>query len=137
MNSPITNTYELDALISRPPTEVVDLIRRTPGSFAVLGAGGKMGFHISCMLKRALSAAGRDERVLTVSRFGSPTVREQFVEAGFDVVSADMSDPLQVAELPDADHVFYLAGIKFGTTNQPELLQRMNVQNATSDCGTV
>lgn len=41
---------ELDDLISTPNDKVVAVVRDLPGRFAVLGAGGKMGFHISKML---------------------------------------------------------------------------------------
>jgi nucleoside-diphosphate-sugar epimerase len=120
-------TAGLDELISRPTAAVIQAIERIPGRFAVLGAGGKMGFHISLMLQRCLKALNRAEPVITVSRFGSPAVREQFEAAGFDVVAADLSDPSAVAELPDVQNVVFLAGVKFGTSHDSQLLQRMNV----------
>lgn len=118
---------ELDELISRPPVAVCEAIRRLPGEFAVLGAGGKMGFHVASMLQRALLAIGRNERVLAVSRFTSGRERHKFEQAGFDVRAADLSDPDQVSQLPRVPNVLFLAGMKFGTASQPELLERMNV----------
>lgn len=118
---------ELDDLISTPNKNVIEVVRNLPGRFAVLGAGGKMGFHISRMLQRALMAAGRDERVITVSRFSDPAKREQFERAGFEVVAADLAEANQVTGLPDADNVISLTAIKFGTSGQPDLLERINI----------
>ena len=86
-----------------------------------------MGFHASLMLQRALRELGRSDVVMTVSRFGSPGTRRQFDDAGFRVVAADLSDRQSVADLPVADNIFFLAGVKFGTSDQPAMLQRMNV----------
>lgn len=118
---------ELDEYLTRPPVSVSEAVKRLPGGFAVLGAGGKMGFHVANMLQRALLAAGRNERVLVVSRFGSEQERRKFEQAGFDVRATDLSEEEQVARLPRMPNVIYLAGVKFGTSNAPELLQRMNV----------
>ena len=118
---------ELDELISRPTAGVIETVRNHPGRFAVLGAGGKMGLHVGMMLRRALEAVGRNEPVIAVSRFGSVEKRALFEDAGFEVHVADMSEQAQVRELPAAENVFYLAGIKFGTSGNPGLLARMNV----------
>ena len=122
-----TTPEELDDLISTPNDKVIDVVRNLHGRFAVLGAGGKMGFHISRMLQRALVAAGRDERVITVSRFSDVAKREQFERAGFEVVAADLAEADQIAGLPDAENIISLAAIKFGTSGQPDLLQRINI----------
>ena len=122
-----TTPDELDDLISTPNDKVVAVVRNLPGRFAVLGAGGKMGFHISKMLQRALVAAGRDEPVITVSRFSDTAKREQFQRAGFEVVASDLAEADQVAALPDAQNIISLAAIKFGTSGQPGLLHRINI----------
>lgn len=118
---------DLDRWISEPCEPVMEALRQCPGRIAVLGAAGKMGFHLSLLLQRATRALGRTDPVLTVSRFGSPEARGQFTEAGFEVLSSDLSDPDQVAALPPIENVFFLAGIKFGTSHAPALLERMNV----------
>ena len=123
----VESTNELDRLISQPTDGVLEAVRQTKGSFGVLGAGGKMGFHLSSMLQRALTSVGRSDRVVTVSRFAAAEKREQFESAGFEVHTADLSDPNQVQQLPELENIFYLAGIKFGTSSNPQLLQRMNL----------
>ncbi|MCA9064447.1 MAG: NAD(P)-dependent oxidoreductase [Planctomycetaceae bacterium] len=121
---------ELDALISCPPSAVIESVRRQPGRFAVLGAGGKMGFHITLMLQKALEQAGRPDRVIAVSRFGESSRRRPFEDAGLEVISADLAEPEQVAALPDAENVISLAAIKFGTSGRPDLLQRINIETS-------
>lgn len=118
---------ELDRWISAPPEPVIEALRACPGRTAVLGAAGKMGFHLSLMLQRAAQALGRQEPILTVSRFGSAAARSQFADAGFEVLSADLSQSEEVAALPAVENVFFLAGVKFGTAHDPGLLERMNV----------
>ncbi|MCH2203863.1 MAG: NAD(P)-dependent oxidoreductase [Fuerstiella sp.] len=119
---------QLDDRLSEPDAGVIDTIRHSAGHLIVLGAGGKMGFHLSRMLQRSLTLLGRSDRVITVSRFSHEETRTQFADAGFDVFQADLSDPDQLRDLPDADSVFYLAGVKFGTQNQPDLLKRYNIK---------
>lgn len=121
---------QLDDLISTPVARVINSVRSLSGRFAVLGAGGKMGFHISLMLQRALRAAGSSEPLITVSRFGDAAKREQFEKAGFEVVSADLAEQNQVLALPDAANVISLAAIKFGTSGRPDLLRRINVETS-------
>ena len=120
-------TEELDQLISTPSDAVLATLRRSEGTFAVLGAGGKMGFHLASMLRTALTQLGRSNAVTTISRFADCNVRAKFEQAGFQVIGADISDPNEVQRLPLFDHVFFLAGVKFGASHQPEMLHRMNV----------
>lgn len=128
MNTPTpANAQDLDLLISTPTDAVIETVRQHEGEFAVLGAGGKMGFHLCLMLQRALDAIGRKERVRAVSRFSSVRSRAEFEEAGFEVHAADLSEPDQLSQLPDTPNVFFIAGVKFGTSQDPALLQRMNV----------
>ena len=62
---------EIDDFISRPTPRVIEAIARTPGPFMVLGAGGKIGLHLSTMLRRALDQLGRNDRVMAVSRYST------------------------------------------------------------------
>ncbi len=122
-----TTGDELDRHLSEPDTGVIAAVRSCSGPFTVLGAGGKMGLHVCQMLRRALQALGREDSVLAVSRFSSPQARTLFTGSGIEVIAADLSDPDAYAPLPTAGSVVYLAGVKFGTSSSPELLQQMNV----------
>lgn len=118
---------ELDARITRPTENVLAAIDACAGEFLVLGAAGKMGFHVTRMLQRSLQELGRRDGVTAVSRFASPDSRLPFDRCGVTVVAADLSDADRLAKVPPAENVFYLAGIKFGTCGSADLLKRMNV----------
>ncbi|MDF1753180.1 MAG: NAD(P)-dependent oxidoreductase [Verrucomicrobiales bacterium] len=126
LNTP-GNVKELDELIASPSDEVIESIRKRDGDFTVLGAGGKMGYHLCLMLQKALAAAGKKSTVRAVSRFGSVRAGEEFEAIGCEVVRADLSDREGLKALPDSPNVFFLAGVKFGTSNDTGLLELMNV----------
>ena len=120
------NTLELDEMITRPCDRVREAIRLCPGPITVLGAGGKMGFHLCRMLQRTLQELGRKNDLLAVSRFSSANSLISFEKAGIATHTADLSNEEQLRSIPDTALVFFLAGVKFGTANNPELLARMN-----------
>jgi len=124
---PSTNS-ELDELITRPTDEVRDAIQRCPGPITVLGAAGKMGFHLCLMLQRVLTQLDRRDHLVAVSRFSTAHSLAPFQKAGIATRVADLSQREQVATIPATPWVFYLAGVKFGTTDNPALLTRMNSQ---------
>ena len=86
-----------------------------PGDIMVLGAGGKMGPTLVRLLVRA---GGGNRRITAVSRFGDGRARRSIEQAGAVTLAADLLDPDQVAGLPDAPNVIFMAGQKFGTTGQ-------------------
>lgn len=120
----------LDEFMSRPTPGVLEAVGRTEGDLAVLGAGGKMGFHLAWMLQRAVEALGQSDRrtVTAVSRFGPGGARRRFEERGIAAIPADLSEAGPLAALPDFPNVFFLAGVKFGTAHEPGLLERFNVE---------
>jgi nucleoside-diphosphate-sugar epimerase len=118
---------QVDEFLSQPEAGVIETVARTPGPFVVLGAGGKMGLHLSMMLRKALRSSGRRDQVIAVSRFKSVNAREVFEAHGIATHDCDLMDLDALAALPDAPVVFYLAGVKFGTASAPELLHQANV----------
>lgn len=119
----------LDEFMSRPTTGVMEVLKSISGDVLVLGAGGKMGLHVCLMLQRALEELGvSDRKVIAVSRFGGEGARKPFEREGVQVISADLCDQEQLDGLPDAPSVIFLAGVKFGTSHDPELLNKMNVE---------
>lgn len=117
-----------DRLLSEPSAGVLVTVREMAGPVVVLGAGGKMGLHVCAMLVRAAREVGRDLPVIAVSRFRSLRAEAEFAEAGIRTIAADLSQGDEVARLPDAGTVFFMAGVKFGTAASPERLHRMNVE---------
>lgn len=119
---------EVDDFISQPTPRVLEVVGRTPGPFLVLGAGGKIGLHLSVMLRRALDALGRRDRVIAVSRFSTLRDRAAFEQRGIETLACDLGDAAALATLPEAPTVFFLAGVKFGTATAPGLLHAVNVE---------
>jgi hypothetical protein len=83
---------ELDELASEPDRAVVETLSKIDGDLIVAGAGGKMGFHLALMLRRALNELGTGQKVIAISRFGEPGAREPFEAAGIETVPADLCD---------------------------------------------
>ncbi len=119
---------EVDDWLGEPDAGVIACLARHRGPFAVLGAGGKLGLHLCVMLKRALAAGGRSDPVIAISRFRTLRDREDFTRRGIAVRAGALTDPAFVAALPEAPTVFFLAGVKFGTASQPELLAAVNAR---------
>jgi len=127
MNCPST-IGELDEIITRPTEQVRAAIELCPGPITVLGAAGKMGFHLCLMLKRVLSQLDREHDLVAVSRFSTANSLIPFQEAKIRTLVADLSESEQIDTIPVTPWVFFLAGIKFGTADNPALLDRMNSQ---------
>lgn len=122
MTTPPRTDREIELLLSTPTPAVQTALPRLTGDFAVLGVGGKMGTTTAVMLRRALDAAGRrDTRVYGVSRFSRPEMQSELESFGVQTVACDLTDSAQVAALPEAQNVLFLAGQKFGTDGAPEL----------------
>ncbi len=117
---------ELEEALSRPPEAVIEMFRRLPGDVMLLGAGGKMGLSLARMTRRAADAAGLKRRVIAVSRFQSLNSTEMFHEAGIETITCDLLNEAMVNQLPDADNVIVMAGMKFGATGSEWLTWAMN-----------
>lgn len=78
-----------------------------------------MGPTVARMVRRAADQSGAPRRVLAVSRFSAGPLAEQLIEAGIEVVRADLTDWASLASLPEMPNVIFLAGQKFGTRALP------------------
>lgn len=122
MKAPSSATDRIEHLLSTPPPLALEAVRQLSGDFTVLGVGGKMGTTVALMLRRALDAIGQSHRIVTgVSRFTRSTLPAELAAQGIRTVAGDLSDAQQVARLPAAENVIFLAGQKFGTDSSPEL----------------
>ncbi|HEX4947868.1 MAG TPA: NAD-dependent epimerase/dehydratase family protein [Blastocatellia bacterium] len=102
------------------------MLRRVPGDFLILGAGGKMGPSLAQRIKRTAAAADSSRRVIAVSRFSSAAARAELEHAGIETIACDLLDRQQIAALPEAENVFFLAGRKFGSTDRLDLTWAIN-----------
>lgn len=120
------NDEELEERLSRPSQPVIEALGRIPGDVVVLGAGGKMGPSLATMLRRAADHLGDSRQVIAVSRFSSGDTAAHLERAGVRVVRAELGDRDALARLPDAPHVVFLAGQKFGTRDLPSFTWAIN-----------
>lgn len=119
--APPRTTDALEELLSRPDAPLIESLSRLDGDLVLLGVGGKMGPTMARMAVRALRESGSGRRVIGVSRFSSPGLRERLESWGVATQPCDLLDERQVAELPDAAHVISMSGFKFGASESPEL----------------
>jgi len=106
----------LEDILSEPTDATKEIVAGLNGDIVVLGAGGKMGPTLAMMLRKA--SGGKN--IYAVSRFSDKAVRSRIERAGIKTIQADLLDVSLYSQLPDVENVFYLAGMKFGSTgNQP------------------
>ena len=128
MNLPalIRSEAELEETLARPSDADIEFARRLDGDVLIVGAGGKMGPSLARRVQRALARGGRPHRVMAASRFSSPDVRGRLEADDIQTVACDLLDPAQIAALPRAPNVLFLAGRKFGTLDRTDLTWVIN-----------
>lgn len=107
----------LEELLSRPTVPVVEAMRGMGDGLLILGAGGKMGPSLARLARRAAREAGVDCRIVAVARFTKPGLEEALRTDGIETIRCDLFDAAQVAALPDLPHLVFMAGQKFGTSD--------------------
>jgi len=126
MTDLIQSEAELEEVLTRPSPELVEFFRTLTGRLLILGAGGKMGPTLAVLARRAADAAGCPVNVAAVSRFSQPETRQWLEARGVDTLCCDLLDGTAVRHLPEAEHVIYLVGVKFGTTQNPAATWAVN-----------
>lgn len=117
----ITSEEMLIDRMTAPSKAVVEAVSELEGDVVILGAGGKMGPTLAELLVRAGA-----KRVIGVSRFSDARVGAYLEQAGVEIVRADLLDEKDLARLPDAPNVLFLAGFKFGATGNSPMTWAMN-----------
>jgi nucleoside-diphosphate-sugar epimerase len=112
----------LEEMLSEPSAATKQALAGLAGDIAVLGAGGKMGPTLAMMLKKASGY----KKIYAVSRFSDQAVKERIEKAQVETVEADLLDESAYGKLPEAENVFFLAGMKFGSTANQPLTWAMN-----------
>ncbi|HMM84002.1 NAD(P)-dependent oxidoreductase [Azohydromonas sp.] len=117
----------LEDFMTAPSQALIDDLAALDGDLIVLGVGGKMGPTLARMAKRA--APGK--RVVGVARFSDARSRAMLEAHGVECIACDLTDREALAKLPNvADgvrHCVYMAGHKFGASDNPSLTWMMNV----------
>ena len=117
----INNDAELDEALVTPNAADIETLAQLPGDVLIVGAGGKMGPTLATRVRRAADAAGTGRRVIAASRFSDRASREALEQGGVETIACDLTHGAQLASLPPCEHVLYLAGRKFGTTDRSDL----------------
>jgi len=114
---------ELDEVLCRPSSALVEFVGGLDGDVMVLGAGGKMGPTLVGMARRAVEAAGAATDIIAVGR----RPLEQLGGPGVRTVVCDLLDPAAVERLPRVRNVVFMAGRKFGSTGDEPATWAANV----------
>ncbi|SKB30738.1 NAD-dependent epimerase/dehydratase family protein [Daejeonella lutea] len=120
---------ELDLLeqeLLKPSDALVADIAKIEGDIIILGVGGKMGPSMAKLARKAIDKAGITKRVIGISRFSEAGTREELEAEGIETIVADLLNEDDLASLPDAPNILYLAGTKFGTTGKEPFTWAMN-----------
>ena len=116
----------LDDRFIEPRAETVAALHACAGDVVVLGAGGKMGPSLTAMLALAARTIGDGRRILAVSRWSDRDAKHLLAAMGVTTLHCDLLDRDAVAQLPDAPNVIFMAGQKFGSSDQPARTWAMN-----------
>jgi nucleoside-diphosphate-sugar epimerase len=122
----IQDEIELEQVLSEPSAADLDYASRLEGDVVIIGAAGKMGPSLARRVHQALQRSGSRGRVLAVSRFSVPTVREALEADAIRTLPCNLLDPTQIAALPRARNVLFLAGRKFGTSDRTDVTWATN-----------
>lgn len=123
----IPDVDQLEEMLSEPTPGVIESLRKRKGDILVLGVAGKMGPTLARMARRASDAAGVQRRVIGVARFSDAAQEKVLRKHGVETIKCDLLNEAQLAKLPDAPNVVYMAGMKFGSTGNEPLTWAMNV----------
>src|SRR5690606_4135397 len=116
----------LEQEILKPSPALIEDVSRIQGDILLLGVAGKMGPSMARAARQAVDAAGSGQRIIGISRFSDPASRAELEAAGVETIAADLLNESDLAALPDAPNVIYLAGHKFGTTGNESFTWAMN-----------
>jgi nucleoside-diphosphate-sugar epimerase len=122
----IESVHELEDRLSRPSPADIAAVSKMSGDFLILGVAGKIGPSLALRLRRAVDEAGVHARVIGVDQSLGADAERQFPETRIETICADLLDPEQVAQLPEAENVVFMAGRKFGSTGAPSLTWAVN-----------
>lgn len=117
---------ELRGFMTTPSDGLVELMGQLEGDVLVLGAGGKMGGELIETIQRADRQAGARRRLMAADLFGRPGACVRLEESGVETHAGDLADRQFLLTLPDAPNVFYMAGVKFGSSRDWRLTFHLN-----------
>jgi len=124
----IKTVEQLEERMSRPTQADIAAMREMEGDILILGVGGKMGPTLSQLVRRSANAAGKKIRVIGVARFSDKSMPDALRAYGIEPIACDLLEREELAKLPDAENVIFMAARKFGTTGAEHLSWAINTQ---------
>jgi nucleoside-diphosphate-sugar epimerase len=124
----IKTQEQLEERMSRPSEADIEAMRALEGDILLLGVGGKMGPTLAQLIRRSADAAGKKIRVLGVARFSDKALPDVLRTQGIEPITCDLLESEELAKLPDAENVIFMAARKFGTTGAEHLSWAINTQ---------
>jgi nucleoside-diphosphate-sugar epimerase len=124
----IKTQEQLEERMSLPTEADIAAMRALEGDVLILGAGGKMGPTLAQLIRRSADAAGKKLRVMGVARFTDKALPNALRTHGIEPIACDLLEPEELAKLPDAENVIFMAARKFGTTGAEHLSWAINTQ---------
>jgi nucleoside-diphosphate-sugar epimerase len=112
----------LEEVMTAPSHVLAAELGGLSGDIIILGVGGKIGPTLARLAKRAAP----DKRVVGVARFSEKGLREKLIDWGIECVEADLLDRGQIEALPKLPNVIFMAGRKFGSSDNEDLTWAMN-----------
>jgi len=122
----MTDLEILEQELLKPSDALISDMYKIEGDILLLGVGGKMGPSMAKLAKQAVEQAGIKKRIIGVSRFTDSQARASLEAEGIETIAADLLNEKELAALPDAKNILYLAGNKFGTTGKEAFTWAMN-----------
>lgn len=116
----------LEQELLKPSEALIEDMKALKGDIILLGVAGKMGPSMARLAKIASDKAGTKRRIIGVSRFSEADTQVELEAQGIETIAADLLNEDDLASLPDAPNVLYLAGTKFGTTGKEPFTWAMN-----------
>ncbi len=124
--STIENEHVLNELLSAPSPQAVEVVSQIDGDFILLGVNGKIGISLAHMLVNACKLAGVKKRIVGVSRFSDSQGQKILEKYGIETIQGNLLDRDFLARLPLLKNVIFMAGMKFGSSENLPLMWAMN-----------
>lgn len=114
----VRTVEELADFITVPTEGLVEVAGRLEGDVMVLGGGGKVGPELVETLARADRQAGARRTIHVADLFPDPAdpQRARLERLGAVLHAGDFTARSFLDDLPDAPHVIFMAGVKFGSS---------------------
>lgn len=123
----ISSESELEDYLSKPSSNLINMMKRLEGDILILGVAGKIGPDLARTALRAIEEAGLKKKVIGVDLFPEDGSKDAFKNMEIELIKCNMLEPDEVAKLPHVKNVIYLVGKKFGTSGSEELTWMINV----------